>query len=87
MRDAVSRKSSLPMHRTRTNLRRTLTRWREIAQTARGNLRVLRVAEDCREGVRFFDEPPRAALALMRRLKSAFDPRDIFNPGCFVGGL
>ena len=69
------------------DLRRTLTRWREIAQAACGNLRVLRVAEDCREGVRFFDEPPRAALALMRRLKSAFDPRGIFNPGCFVGGL
>jgi glycolate oxidase FAD binding subunit len=69
------------------DLRRRLTQCREIAQAERGNLRVIRVAADFRGAVRFFDDPPRAALALMRRLKSAFDPRGIFNPGCFAGGL
>ena len=69
------------------DLRRTLTRWREIVHGARGHLRVIRVAEEFHDSVRMFDDPPRAALALMRRLKATFDPRGIFNPGCFVGGL
>jgi FAD/FMN-containing dehydrogenase len=34
-----------------------------------------------------FDDPPKPALELMRRLKTTFDPRGIFNPACFVGGL
>jgi glycolate oxidase FAD binding subunit len=69
------------------DLRRTLAGWREIAHGARGNLRVLRVNDDFHGDVRFFDDPPGPALALMRRLKSTFDPRGIFNPGCFVGGM
>jgi glycolate oxidase FAD binding subunit len=28
-----------------------------------------------------------AALAVMQRLKSEFDPRRILNPGRFVGGI
>ena len=69
------------------DLQRTLARWREIAHGARGNLRVLRVNDDFHGDVKFFDDPPGPALALMRRLKSTFDPRGIFNPGCFVGGI
>jgi len=69
------------------NLRQTLSRWRQVAHDARGNLRVLRVSEESCAGMKFFDEPPGPALALMRRLKSTFDPRGVFNPGCFVGGL
>ena len=69
------------------DLRRTLAGWREIAHGAHGNLRVLRVNDDFHGDVRFFDDPPGPALALMRRLKSTFDPRGIFNPGCFVGGM
>jgi glycolate oxidase FAD binding subunit len=65
----------------------TVARWREIARGARGHLRVLRVADEFRGSVRMFDDPPKPALELMRRLKTAFDPRGIFNPGCFVGGL
>jgi glycolate oxidase FAD binding subunit len=69
------------------DLRRTLARWREIAHSACGNLRVLRVNDDFHGDVRFFDDPPGPAIALMRRLKSTFDPHSIFNPGCFVGGM
>jgi glycolate oxidase FAD binding subunit len=31
--------------------------------------------------------PPRPDLALMRRLKTAFDPQNIFAPGRFAGGI
>lgn len=64
-----------------------LAHWREVARSARGNLRVLAVHPDARAGLPMFDEPPPPALMLMRRLKAAFDPHGIFNPGCFVGGL
>jgi glycolate oxidase FAD binding subunit len=67
--------------------RASLARLRTAVHAARGNLRVLRAAPELRAGLDFFDQPPRAALALMRRLKSAFDPHGIFNPRCFVGGL
>jgi glycolate dehydrogenase FAD-binding subunit len=69
------------------DLQRTLTHWREIARGARGHLRVLRVNDEFHHGLKFFDEPPGPALALMRRLKTTFDPRGVFNPGCFVGGI
>ena len=65
----------------------TVVRWRQAVHDARGILRVLRVAPDARAQIAIFDEPPAAALRLMRRLKATFDPRGIFNPGCFVGGL
>jgi FAD/FMN-containing dehydrogenase len=50
-------------------------------------LRVLRVPPTARPHITIFDEPPPAAFKLMRRLKATFDPRGIFNPGAFVGGL
>ena len=68
-------------------LRSTLARWREIAHGGRGNLRVLRVHDELREGISIFDTPSTGAFGLMRRLKNTFDPHGIFNPGCFVGGL
>ena len=40
-----------------------------------------------RGSVEFFDTPNDGALKLMRRLKAAFDPAGVFNPGCFVGGI
>jgi len=63
-----------------------LARWRGIAHRARGNLRVL-AARDGLDAAQIFDQPPAPAMALMRRLKAAFDPHRVFNPGCFVGGL
>ena len=68
-------------------VRQTVARWREIAHRGRGHLRVLRVNDEVRDGISVFDTPAQGALALMRRLKTAFDPHGIFNPGCFVGGL
>jgi glycolate oxidase FAD binding subunit len=64
-----------------------LARWRELAHAAGGHLRVVGARADVRAAVTMFDWPPAPALALMRRLKAAFDPGAIFNPGCFVGGL
>ena len=66
---------------------RTVARWREVARAARGNLRLIAAAPAIRDSIEFFDTPNPGALALMRRLKAAFDPAGIFNPGCFVGGI
>jgi glycolate oxidase FAD binding subunit len=66
---------------------KTVARWREAAHSARGNLRLLAAAPAIRDSLEFFDAPNDGALALMRRLKAAFDPAGIFNPGCFVGGI
>ncbi len=60
---------------------------RERARRVRGHVRVMRVASELRGEIRRFDNPPAAAMTLMRRMKTTFDPRGIFNPGCFVGGL
>jgi glycolate dehydrogenase FAD-binding subunit len=65
----------------------TVKRWREAVHAAHGILRVLKVPAADRAQIAIFDEPPAPALKLMRRLKAAFDPRGIFNPGAFVGGL
>ena len=65
----------------------TLARWRGAAHAARGHLRLLAAAPALRSELDFFDQPPPGALKLMRRLKAAFDPAGIFNPGCFVGGI
>ena len=64
-----------------------VARWREAAHSARGNLRVIAASSEIREQLQFFDTPNDGALKLMRRLKTAFDPAGIFNPGCFVGGI
>jgi hypothetical protein len=71
----------------RINARETLARWRIAAHAAQGHLRLFAAAPALRSQLDFFDEPPAGALKLMRRLKAAFDPMGIFNPGCFVGGL
>jgi len=67
--------------------RETVARWRVAAHAAHGHLRLLTAAPALRPHLDFFDQPPAGALKLMRRLKAAFDPAGVFNPGCFVGGL
>ncbi len=66
---------------------KTVAQWRAAARSARGHLRLLAAAPAIRDSLEFFDTPNNGALALMRRLKAAFDPAGIFNPGCFVGGI
>jgi glycolate oxidase FAD binding subunit len=66
---------------------KVVVRWREAAHSARGTLRLLAAAPAIRSSLEFFDTPNNGALALMRRLKAAFDPAGIFNPGCFVGRI
>ena len=67
--------------------RTAVTRWRAIAASARGHLRVLSAPREQRGNLPFFDQPNAGAAKLMRRLKANFDPAGIFNPGCFVGGI
>jgi glycolate oxidase FAD binding subunit len=64
-----------------------VTRWRELAHDLHGHLRVIAAPPAVRARLAMFDTPSASAMALMRRMKAAFDPRGIFNPGCFVGGL
>jgi glycolate oxidase FAD binding subunit len=64
-----------------------MARWREIAHSARGHLRVLSAPSSIRSQIDFFDRPNPGAFKLMQRLKSAFDPANVFNPGSFVGGV
>src|SRR5579875_3061643 len=64
-----------------------VARWRALAHRAGGHLTVVAARDSVRAGLSMFDEPGAGALALMRRLKAAFDPSNIFNPGCYVGGI
>jgi glycolate oxidase FAD binding subunit len=72
---------------TAATLAAAVARWRQVVHDAKGILRVLRVPPAARAQITIFDEPPPPAFKLMRRLKAAFDPCGIFNPGAFVGGL
>ncbi|MGH7002216.1 MAG: FAD-binding oxidoreductase, partial [Stellaceae bacterium] len=63
-----------------------VAKWRAIAHTARGHLRVIAASSEVRRDFAMFDVPPPPATALMKRLKAAFDPHNVFNPNCFVGG-
>ena len=83
----ASRRFSLANKLTAEGAAQTVARWREAAHSARGTLRLLAAAPAIRESLEFFDTPNDGALTLMRRLKAAFDPAGIFNPGCFVGGI
>ncbi len=51
-----------------------------------GYLVVQRLPDAARNGLDVWGRPP-DGLGVMRRLKAAFDPKGILNPGRFVGGL
>jgi glycolate oxidase FAD binding subunit len=65
----------------------TVANWRNLAHAAGGHLRVIAAPPELCSKLAIFDTPAPPAMALMRRLKASFDPHNIFNPGCFVGGL
>jgi glycolate oxidase FAD binding subunit len=67
--------------------RKIVADWRERTHRARGHLRLVAASDAIRDALEFFDTPNEGALKLMRRLKQAFDPAGILNPGCFVGAL
>jgi glycolate oxidase FAD binding subunit len=77
----------IPSDRPTADALTAVAQWREVAHTAGGNLRLVRAREDLREELTMFDQPAEPAMRLMRKLKSAFDPHNVFNPGCFVGGF
>ncbi|HET7467334.1 MAG TPA: FAD-binding oxidoreductase [Candidatus Dormibacteraeota bacterium] len=56
---------------------------RKTVETAGGSLMLLAAPDDLREKVGAWGTPP-ATLDLMRRLKDAFDPHHVLNPGRFV---
>jgi len=64
-----------------------VARWRSMARSANGNLRLLAAPASIRDSLAAFDQPGPGAFELMKRLKAAFDPASIFNPGSFVGGI
>jgi glycolate oxidase FAD binding subunit len=77
----------LPADRTNDEIRDAVGRWRQIAYGAQGHVRVLQARTEVRANLEMFNLPSEPALRLMRRLKLAFDPKNIFNPGCFVAGI
>ncbi len=64
-----------------------IARWREVAAGAGGHLRLLAAPPSIRAALDFFGTPSEGILKLSRRLKAAFDPGGVFNPGCFIGGI
>ena len=77
----------LPADPISDRARATVARWRKTVHAARGVLRIVAALPELRDRLEMFDTPNAGALAIMRRLKSAFDPAGIFNPGCFVGEI
>jgi glycolate oxidase FAD binding subunit len=73
--------------RSNDEIHEAVARWRAVAHEARGHLRVLSARKDVRINLEMFDRPPDPAVRLMRRLKLAFDPKNVFNPGCFVADI
>jgi glycolate oxidase FAD binding subunit len=77
----------LPAERTNQEIADAVARWRAIASATHGQLRVLQARAEVRANLEMFDRPPEPATRLMRRLKLAFDPKNVFNPRCFVAGI
>jgi glycolate oxidase FAD binding subunit len=63
----------------------TVTHWR--TQLDGGSVTINALPQHAREGVDAWGEPLPGTLALMRRLKTNFDPKGLCNAGRFVGGL
>jgi glycolate oxidase FAD binding subunit len=59
---------------------RLLNRWRELAAAGRGDVIVTRCSPQWKQELRIWGAA-RGDLALMRSVKNALDPKDLFNPG------
>jgi glycolate oxidase FAD binding subunit len=60
---------------------------REALAAEGGSLVVERAPLDLKRAADVWGPIPEVALAVMKRLKTEFDPRGVLNPGRFVGGL
>lgn len=60
---------------------------REALSAEGGSLVVERAPAELKRTADVWGAVPEAAVAVMKRLKSEFDPRGILNPGRYVGGL
>jgi glycolate oxidase FAD binding subunit len=70
-----------------TALARGLERLRAFVADVDGGVVVERGSRALREAVDAWGPVPAPALAVMRAIKSEFDPTGVLNPGRFVGGL
>jgi len=59
---------------------------REALVSLGGYLVVMALPDAARDGIDVWGTPPEG-LGVMQRLKAAFDPKGILNPGRFVGGI
>ena len=66
--------------------RYTLVRARDISHTMGGRMSIDRCPIDVRRKIDVWDDVG-DSLAVMRRLKSQFDPKSTLNPGRFVAGI
>lgn len=64
----------------------SLSAAREGLVSLGGYLVVMALPEAARDGIDVWGMPP-DGLGVMQRLKAAFDPKGILNPGRFVGGI
>ena len=52
-----------------------------------GHATLVRASDDVRLSVPVFEPQPAPVMALSRRLKEAFDPEGILNPGRMYAGI
>jgi glycolate oxidase FAD binding subunit len=60
--------------------------WRERARKGQGSVVVCRCPAEWKPGLDVWGPAP-ASADLMREVKAWFDPRRVFNPGRFIGGI
>jgi len=78
---------ALVTHADATALRAPLERLRATVAEVGGGVIIERGPRALRERIDPWGAVPPPALAVMRAIKTEFDPRAVLNPGRFVGGL
>jgi hypothetical protein len=63
----------------------TIARWRR--ELDGGSVVVTAMPAEARSSIDAWGEPPATSFAIMRLLKTGFDPKGLCNAGRFVGGL